>query len=337
MTDIHKILYTAVFATLMLISDGIFLNSLSAQTCSCAGAPLLGAQSLGSIERGNLVVGFTTHFNNIDKLYAGSEELKNRSADRSTFTNLLEANVGITERLSLTGTFSYVSKQRKTGLQNPTTSQSLQTSGIGDALVMLKYNLLKQTLWKPYQLIIGGGAKIPLGSFAETSKGIQLNADMQPGTGSWDYTGWMFLSYTLRAQNITLFTVNALKHTTSAERFNENDNFEFGNELNSLIGLTGPLFNRLSYNLRMKYRTARSDLRNGVHLPSTGGEWLNFKPGIGYQLSDRFSLQVSGEIPLYRNVNGTQPSTTYVLSASLFFSLNKSEGGFNLGMPGNNQ
>ncbi|MDZ7720543.1 MAG: hypothetical protein U5K72_17135 [Balneolaceae bacterium] len=332
----YKILQAAIITIFLLISDGVFMNSISAQTCSCAGAPLVGAQSLGSIEQGNLVLGFTTHFNNIDKLYTGSEELNNRSADRSTFTNLLEANYGITNRLSLTGTFSYVTKERVTGLQNPSTSQTLQTGGIGDALVMLKYNLIKQSLWKPYQLIIGGGAKIPTGSFSETLDRIQLNADMQPGTGSWDYTAWTFFSYTLRAQNITLFTVNAIKKTTSAERFNSNDNFEFGNELNSLLGVTGPLLNRFSYNLRMKYRTAGSDLRNGVELPSTGGEWLNFEPGLGYQLTDRLSMQVSGELPIYRNVTGTQPSTTYVLSASLFFSLNKSEGGFNLGLPNRN-
>ncbi|MCG2589251.1 hypothetical protein [Rhodohalobacter sulfatireducens] len=334
MSDTTKILLTAIIAIFLWVGDGILMRTLSAQTCSCAGAPLVGAQSLGSIEQGNLVLGFTTHFNNIDKLYAGSDELKNRSADRSTFTNLLEANYGITNRLSFTGTFSYVTKERVTGLQNSTTSQTLQTAGVGDALVMLKYNLIKQTLWKPYQFIVGAGSKIPIGSFSETLNGIQLNADMQPGTGSWDYTGWTFLSYTFRAQNITLFTVNAFSKTTSAQRFNKNDNFEFGNELNSLLGATGPLFNRFSFNLRLKYRTAGSDLRNGVNLPSTGGEWLNFEPGIGTQLTDRLSMQVSGEIPIYRNVNGTQPSTTYILSASLFFSLNKNEGGFNLGLPG---
>ncbi|NBC64223.1 MAG: hypothetical protein GVY07_01000 [Bacteroidetes bacterium] len=334
MSDTTNILLTATVAIFLWVGDGVFMRTLSAQTCSCAGAPLVGAQSLGSIEQGNLVLGFTTHFNNIDKLYAGSNELKNRSADRSTFTNLLEANYGITSRLSFTGTFSYVTKERVTGLQNSATSQTLQTAGVGDALVMLKYNLIKQTLWKPYQFIVGAGSKIPIGSFSETLNGIQLNADMQPGTGSWDYTGWTFLSYTFRAQNITLFTVNAFTKTTSAERFNKNDNFEFGNELNSLLGVTGPLYNRFSFNLRLKYRMADSDLRNGVNLPSTGGEWLNFEPGIGTQLTDRLSMQVSGEIPLYRNVNGTQPSTTYILSASLFFSLNKNEGGFNLGLPG---
>lgn len=334
MTDTYKILLAAIFAIILLTSDGFFLNSLSAQTCSCAGAPLVSAQSLGSIEQGNLVLGLTTHFNSIDKLYSGTNELVNRSADRSTFTNLLEANYGMTDRFSVTGTFSYVRKERITGLQRQGSIQNLQTAGIGDALVMLKYNIIQQTLWKPYQLAAGGGVKMPIASNSLTSNGVQLNADMQPGTGSWDYLGWLYFSYTLRAQNITFFTVNSFTKTTAAERFNENDQFEFGDEINSLIGITGPAFNKFSYNLKLKFRGAKSDLRNGVDLPSTGGEWLNIEPGIGYQLTDRLSMEVSGEIPLYRNVNGTQPSTTYILSASLFFSLNKTNGGFNPGLPG---
>ncbi|MDX1640802.1 MAG: hypothetical protein R3220_03835 [Balneolaceae bacterium] len=306
---------------------------LRAQTCSCAGAPLIGAQSLGAIEKGNLVLGITGHFNNIDKLYNGTTELQNRSADRSTFTSLLEANYGITDRLSVTGTFSYVRKERISGLQRQASSQTIQSAGIGDALLMLKYNILQQTLWKPYQLAAGAGVKMPLGSNSLTSNGIQLNADMQPGTGSWDYIGWMFFSYTLRAQNITFFTVNSFTKTTPAERFNQNDQFEFGNEINSIIGFTGPTFNNISYHLKLKFRGAASDLRNDVELPSTGGKWLNIEPGIGYQLTDRLSTEISGEIPLFRNVNGTQSSTTYTISASIFFSLNESGSGFNPGMP----
>lgn len=332
----HKLKYSSFLSFLLFAGLMISHTTLKAQTCSCAGAPLIGAQSFGSINKGNVVLGLTTHFNNIDKLYNGTNELVNQSADRSTFTNLLEANYGITDRFSITGTFSYVRKERITGLQRQATSQELQTAGIGDALVMLKYNILQQTLWKPYQLALGGGVKMPLASNSLTSNGIQLNADMQPGTGSWDTIGWMFFSYTLRAQNITLFTVNSFTKTTSAERFNKNDHFEFGDEINSLIGFTGPAFNKFSYKLKLKFRGARSDLRNGVDLPSTGGEWLNIEPGIGYQLTERLSMEVSGEIPLYRNVNGTQPSTTYILSASLFFNLNKSNGGFNLGLPDNN-
>lgn len=319
----------------LLLSVGGRLNPLVAQTCSCAGAPLVTAQSIGSMEPGNLVLGLTTNFNNIDKLYSGSTELNNRSSERSTFTTLLEANYGISERFSVTGTFSYVRKERVTGLQTGASQQQLLASGIGDALLMLKYDIIEQSLWKPFHFTIGSGAKVPLATNSLTSNGLALNADMQPGTGSWDGIGWMFFSYTIRSQNINIFTVNSYKLTSKAERFNENDNYKFGNELNSILGLTGPAFSRFSYNLRLKFRFANSDTRNGTDLPSTGGEWLNFEPGLGYKLSDRFSLQVSGEIPIHRNVNGTQPSTTYILSASLFFRLNQTQSGYSPGLPDN--
>lgn len=307
---------------------------INAQTCSCAGAPLVNSQSLGAVEQGNLVLGLTVDFNNIDKLYSGSNELTNRTSDRETLTSLFEANYGLTSRITLTGTFSHVQKSRVTGLQNPGGSQELETSGIGDALLMAKYSIIKQTLWKPYQLMVGGGVKAPLASNSLTSNGLALNADMQPGTGSWDGIGWMLFSYTIRSQNMTFYTVNSFNKTSSASRFNENDRYRFGDEFNSILGMSQPAFNKFSYSIKLKYRTADSDTRNDSVMPSTGGEWLNVVPGIGYSLTDQLSVQVSGDIPIYQNVNGTQPSTTYILTASVFFSLNKPSTGFNFGLPG---
>lgn len=251
MNEARKIFHSAILVLILLISDGFFLQSLSAQTCSCAGAPLVTAQSIGSTEPGNLVLGLTTNFNNIDKFYSGSTALNNRTSDRSTFTTLLEANYGISERFSVSGAFTYVRKERVTGLQTGTSQQQLLASGIGDALLMLKYDVIEQSLWKPYHLTIGSGAKIPLATNSLTSNGLALNADMQPGTGSWDGVGWAFFSYTIRSINMNLFTANSFRLTTSAERFNANDNYEFGNEINSMIGLTGPAFNRFSYNMRL--------------------------------------------------------------------------------------
>ncbi|MDZ7807267.1 MAG: hypothetical protein U5K71_09125 [Gracilimonas sp.] len=123
---------------------------------------------------------------------------------------------------------------------------------------------------------------------------------------------------------------------TSAERFGSDDNYEFGNELNSIAGMQGPAFSKFTYGLKLKYRTAGRDLRNGTNMPSTGGDWLNLEMGITYQISDRISIQAAGEIPLHRDVKGTQPTTSYILNTSLFFSLNKLKSGFNLGTPVNN-
>jgi|AntRauTorckE6833_2_1112554.scaffolds.fasta_scaffold01912_4 hypothetical protein len=311
-------------------------NKIWAQTCSCAGAPLVSSQSLGTVEKGNLLFGLTADYNKIDQLYSGSNELTNRTSERETFSTLLEINYGLTSRLTLTGAFTHVQKSRTTGLQGAGSAQELEASGIGDGLIMGKYVILKQTLWKPYQVVLGAGAKIPFGSNSLKSNGLALNADMQPGTGSWDGIGWSLLSYTIRSQNLTFYTVNSFKKTSSASRFSEDDQYQFGDEFNSTIGMSQPVFDKFSYSLKVIYRTAKADLRNDSRMPSTGGEWLNAVPGIGYSLTDRLSIQVSGQIPLYQDVNGTQPTTTYILTGSIFFSLNKTNTGFVFGLPGRN-
>jgi hypothetical protein len=308
-------------------------SGIIAQTCSCAGAPLLNSQSMGAVKKGNVVLGVTADFNKIDKLYSGADELNNRSSERETFTSLFEVNYGLSSRFTFSGTFSFVQKSRTTGLQGSINSRELETSGIGDAVVMLKYDVIEQTLWRPYQLMVGGGVKAPIGSNSIRTDGIALNADMQPGTGSWDGIGWALFSYTLRSQNMSFYTINSFKKNSSASRFSQDDQYRFGDELNSILGVSRPAYDRFSLSLQLKFRAAEADLRNDSKMPSTGGEWMNLAPGLGYTITDRFSIQLAGEVPVYQNVNGTQPTTTYKLTASLFFSLKRSDSGFRLGLP----
>lgn len=293
---------------------------LYAQTCSCAGAPLISSQSLGTAGEGELLLGFTQEYNEISDLYSGDRELQNRSQERHTLTSLLEVNYGITERLSLSATFTFISKSRTTGLQNPEFTETMTTNGPGDGLFMIKYNMIRQTLWKPYQLSAGGGVKVPVGVTGLKNNGLALNADMQPGTGAWDGVGWLFGSYTFRQWNLNVYSVNSFRITGSHERFNANDRYRFGNELVSSAGVSGVLTDPVSFNVLLKYRTTSPDRRNNNEMPSTGGQWLSIKPGLSWQPGDRFNVQVAGELPLYRTLNGTQPTTSYVLSASLFYT-----------------
>lgn len=321
---------TFLLAAVLLVQSTV----LWAQTCSCAGAPLIGSQSLGTTSEGNLILGLTYEYNNISNLYSGSDQLHDNTQRRNTMTSLLEVNYGITDRLAVTGTFTLIRKHRATGLQNPGFSESLTTGGMGDGLFMLKYTLHKQTLWEPYQLAIGGGTKVPFGTTSlNNGNGVALNADMQPGTGAWDGVGWMYLSRTLLAQDINVFMTNSFRLTGSNERFNASDNYRFGNELVSALGASGPLAGKFSYLLMVRYRSSSSDQRNNNKLPNTGGKWINLKPGLNYQLSDQLNVQLSGQVPVYQHLNGTQPTTSFTLSSSIFFSFNKNDTGFIYGNP----
>lgn len=301
-----------------------------AQTCSCAGAPLLGTQSSGASGAGNLLLGVTYEFNQITNLYTGSEQITNDSADRNTQSALIEINYGITDRLSASGTLSYVRKQRTSGIGIPGGSQTSTTAGIGDGIALLRYTLLPQTLWNRYHVAIGGGVKAPLGSTTlNNPDGRRFNADMQPGTGAWDGVLWSNLGVNfLPRSTMNLSLTNSYRQTGTNERFVEGDDYRFGNEFISILGLSDTITDRISYKINARYRSTSSDERNDSIQPNTGGTWVTLIPDLYITTSNRTSIKLSGQIPIYQELNGLQPSTTYALSASFFININSSQNTF---------
>lgn len=321
---------TAVSIFFSLIISVIASGFTYAQTCSCAGAPLLGAQSAGASGEGNFVAGITYEFNEITNLYSGTTRIKNDSAERNTQSTLLEFNYGITDRLSATGTFSYVRKQRISGLSSPSGTQASTTAGLGDGMVLLRYTFLPQTLWNRYRIAAGGGVKAPLGSTSiNNPNGLRFNADMQPGTGAWDGVLWSDLGVNfLPHSTMSLSLSTSFRLTGTNERFVEDDDYQFGNEFVSILGLSGSITERISFTLNARYRSTASDQRNGINQPNTGGKWIGLIPDIFFSASERTVFKLSGQIPLYKNLNGLQPTTAYTASASFFINFNSSQNNF---------
>ena len=296
---------------------------LEAQTCSCAGAPLISSQSISTTSRGNLFVGLTYEFNEISTLYSEDNRLQNRSVERNTQSTLFEVNYGITDRLTVSGTATFVRKMRL-GIQNRDNNDQLITRGIGDGLVLIKYVLHQNSIYEQYQLAAGAGTKIPFGVHSLSNNGIALNMDMQPGTGAWDGVFWSYFSKTfLPSSTVNFFLFNTYRLTGSSERFGTDDRYEFGNEWVVNTGITNTLWPNFSYIAMVNYRSTSSDLRNGQPLPNTGGKWINLEPAVQYRLTEGLSVKLSGKIPLYQYLNGTQPTTTYSTSLSLFYNFGK--------------
>ncbi|MDX1618831.1 MAG: hypothetical protein R3224_08600, partial [Balneolaceae bacterium] len=267
--NIRLLTYQIVLTTLLLFG---YASISAGQTCSCAGAPLISTQSVSAAAKGNLLVGITYQYNDISDLYSGTERLDNRTVTRNTQSTLLEINYGLTKRLTLSGTATFVQKFRKTGLQTPGNDESLTTRGIGDGLFMLKYVLHQNTMSEQYQLAAGGGVKVPFGDFSLRQNGLPLNADMQPGSGAWDWVGWTYFSKTFApATTLNLFWFSSYRLTGDKERFEDGDIFEFGNELVSTVGITNNITDKLSYLMMVRYRSTASDQRNNEKLPNTGG------------------------------------------------------------------
>jgi len=273
-------------------------------------------------------MGLTYEYKDISSLYNGNTQLSNESVERNTMSVLMEINYGITRRLSVSGTFTFIRKHRVTGLQNPEFKESITTSGLGDGLLVAKYAIHPYSITEPFNIALGAGLKIPFGTTSLESDGFTLNADMQPGTGAWDGVAWGYASKTFRTENITVFLQSTYRKTGTNNRFTSTDNYKFGNELVTILGVSGPVAERLSYVFQLRYRSTASDQRNGNKMPDTGGRWIQVKPGISYRFTDRMNVYVSGALPLYQHLNGIQPTTSYSLTGSLIFNFNSSKAGF---------
>lgn len=302
---------------------GLFSIKSTAQTCSCAGAPLLGAQSSAPVFGGDLFIGISHEYHDISRLYVNGDLVENESTFRTTQSTLMEVHYGLSAKLSISGTLTHVRKYRQTGLhtQNP---QSLTVSGVGDGLVMLKYKLFDRRKPPSLQATIGSGLKVPLGSFDVRNNGFLLNADMQPGTGAWDSIVWSELTSSFDSSfPLNLFLIASYRSTGSSERFGTNDIYQFGNELITTAGGSTSLGEKIGYTAVLQYRSASSDKRNEVQQPNTGGFWISHISKISYSINDRYSVQIDGRIPLMQELNGLQPTTSYAVTFSFFVNLSK--------------
>jgi hypothetical protein len=295
-----------------------------AQTCCSGGVPLSNNLGLPNEGRGIIMMGLNYDYNNLNTLYAESTKLDDNSRQRITNSVLLNIGYSITDNLGVETLFSWVNQTRTiTQFGN---EEFTGTSGIGDAVLLVKYSkpnvLGENTLFN-----LGIGTKVPLGkSDIKSEQGIQLTADLQPGSGAWDGIGWLSISKGLNfrpsASILGSFTYRLTGVNSSY--LNNTATYEFGDEIQSTIGYTDQflLFNTLfNPGLIFKYRKAFEDKIDDQDIPNTGGEWIFLRPEITFNLSQNMSFNSRFEVPIYSFVEGTQLTPTSRFTIGISFKL----------------
>lgn len=309
----------AVFFFLFLFT----LNAFS-QTCCSGGVPLSNNLGLPNEGKGVLVMGLNYDYNNLNTLNAGTDKLDDDSRQRITNSILLNLGYALTNRWSVEALFTWVNQTRtitQFGNENFTS-----TSGIGDAVFLVKY-MLPEVLGKRTILNMGVGTKVPFGkSDIRDDQGIQLTADLQPGSGAWDGLGWLSVSKGLNFRPSATVSATATYRATGVNNsyLNNKATYEFGNEIQTNLGYTDQflIFNTLfNPGLIFKYRKAFEDKINDVGIPNTGGEWVFIRPELGVQLSPKMNIVSRVELPLYSNVVGTQLTPTVRFTFGITFKI----------------
>jgi hypothetical protein len=302
-------------------------TNLKGQACCSAGSPLLGSLAIASSADGNLQVGVMYEFNSLQDVYSGTERLDDDLRERNVNSFIIEANYGLSQKISLSALFTFINQNRNTSTYG-NISSSLNTSGLSDGIILVKYNFIPLTLVDQIEFSIGAGLKLPIGNATLRSDGILIPADMQPGTGSWDGVLWGYFSKGfVPVIPLNIYINASYRFNGTNNRFGESfqQGYTFGNELFINLGAGYRTDTFFDFTLMFRYRNTQPDNFDEGVLPNTGGNWLYLVPGINGKISDRFTARLSGQIPLYRNLTGTQLTTTYTASLGLLYNINLKE------------
>lgn len=299
----------------ILLGAPVLVNALPSQavTCSCAGVPLLSSMESATPEAGSWFVSGAYQYRDLGDAYSGTDEVDDGiRRDRTSQTMIAEVSRGFTKAWSASILFSYVEHEREVG-----GGDRQKVDDWGDSIAMVKYSPIRQRVYSRHGLTLGLGARIPMGEDdARSSRGFRLAEDMQPSTGAWGTIGWVNYAYAFNQAG----TIQA--YGTASYTYNQDNDrdYQFGHEATAELGGTWNLSDRWAVIGGLRYRNAERDERNGVEVPNTGGEWLDFVPAVQYHFTPELAAKVGGTIPVWRDLNDAlQFTTSYAFNMSMSY------------------
>jgi hypothetical protein len=311
-------------AILLGVAMLVIPHQVLPQACCSGGVPLGGSLGLGTAEHKSLQFLITYDYNAINDLMDVSRHLPDDTSSRTTHSSILEINYGLSTRFSVAGVFPVIRQVRNikayVGARDITATQ-----GLGDVALLFKFRVLNPEKLSDWEGVVGAGPKFPTGRTNFTNNlGLALAADMQPGSGSWDGLFWSFFQKrNIYHPNISLMGVTTFRYSGENRKYNQTQMYRFGNEFQLNMG--GNYSTYLQWPLDIfawfRYRAQTEDFIDGNVFPGSGGQWVYFIPGANIHFSPNLSLRLSGDIPLYRQLKGTQLTTSYRLTLSLSYNL----------------
>ena len=205
------------------------------------------------------------------------------------------------------------------------------SNGLGDLTLFGQYRLVRK-LYEGIDLSLIAGLKAPTGATGNTSNGVRVETEHQPGSGSWDPIVGVALSkrierLTLHASGLYTVTTEGAQATDMGNRAQANlaAAYRFGGKENygdcdqiyeyfypeSRARWLGDLVLELNgqWQDRMKV--------SGESDASTGGTVLYLSPGARVSFDGKYSASLSVGIPVYQNLHGNQSEVDYRVVAGL--------------------
>ncbi|MGH7450793.1 MAG: transporter, partial [bacterium] len=243
-----------------------------------------------------------THLGNAFESERKIDDPLDRKANVQIFG--FEAEYGLTTNVTLLLNLNYVIRNReltaRNTLGNVTQRLKVEGDGFGDPALMIKYLAIAPSLTRPFELALGGGAKLPIGDYRQERNGARLPIDLQPSTGAIDLLSWLYASYNLPRHHLR-FNIHGL-YRYAGVNF---DGYKFGDELIVSTRTEYSPRDYLTVALSARGRFAKQDYSNRRVLQATGSSAWYIEPAVSY-FEKNSTFRIFGQIPVYQNVRSIQ-------------------------------
>jgi hypothetical protein len=315
--------YSLHISIVFFIGNFLYFSEIHAQGCCTAGTSTFGGIERGVTQNGVLITALGFYVNQLDDTFESQTQINdpfNRTAKVSLLN--LEIEYGLSERISLLAVANYSIRERNISVRNSADNSKdkiqFKSDGLGDLIILGKYEVIRATVIEPFSISLGAGAKLPTGSYTNENNGTRLSIDLQPGTGAIDLLLWTHIYKGFPEAGLGL-SLNILYRYPGSNL----DGYRFGDELIIAIAAEYSVTNYLGFSFLSKIRFAGKDFLSSRFLPSTGGSYLDVLPSINYY-EDNLSLRFFYQLPLYRNVSGIQLVTSNIIGTEIKYHFNLS-------------
>ena len=279
-----------------------------AQGCCTGGVPLTGSYSVTSLDDSQWILSLTYDNHAMKDLFIGTEKLANPTVQRRSQSVLLQAGYGINDRISVYLLFSYIWQVEET----TDGSNAFRSSGLGDAQLSAQYAIITSPA---VQWTVGAGVILPLADTRQSQDQFVLPPSLQPGLGALSGMTYTNLAFSPGFRPQLVFS-NSLffRFHGASTRFANVESYQFGNIFQWFLGATDQFAAGTTVHypgLSFQFKHQPHDKINDEVNDNTGGKWVLLMPSYRIAWSPSVNNFIQAEIPLYREVNGFQITTSY--------------------------
>lgn len=282
------------FANFEMISLADRLEFLMCDTCSCG-------SSGGSIGYGTGLNSSFIGVRYIGQYYQSKDGIFNNSPWIDEYFNTVQlwANIPLTSRAKLKILVPYQFHNREF-----TDGSNQEISGMGDMSILGFYNLIEENIeteigTTQHYFHVGGGLKLPTGTFDRANNLGSVNPSFQLGNGSWDFVLASNYGFVKNDWGVS----SMLNYTIKTENPKA---YQFGNQLNYGLNVFKnyrfPGSFRLTPMLGVAGEHYASNKEFGVDVLDTKGEVFLGKFSLETNYKS-VALGMVGMLPIYQNLN----------------------------------